>query len=457
MLFAALLLTACGGGGSSSGHPNSGFPGTPAGAQAGWLLGAVAHAPIPDASIRAHFDSTFLALVPPGRLNQTLQGVGEPRLLSITTSEADRLVFLVAISGGRRFQVTLEADSRGLIDGLLFSAPSAPSSGADVPALAPGWVAQPVTFAAAGMPIYGTYTHPRTASARVPGALLIQGSGDTDRNDNEPGFVVNTLAAVADWLSQDGVATLRYDKLASGETGAGPYAAHPDTIGIAPYEQEAAAALRFLADQSEVDPSRLAVVGHSEGGLYALLLATGLAGKAPRVHALVLLESQSLPILDHIRQQVTAQVTAQQRAGAISAAQARTFLGALSSAIAQVRTTGRLTGTVPGGLAATFNSGTALYLHQDSFDPAVIAASLAPQTPVLLTCSNDDFQVSCADVDHLAGGLARAHAIVDFVHLVGVDHVLKEDSSRTSADYTQPLPFSSQLRAALRAFASAHL
>jgi uncharacterized protein len=43
------------------------------------------------------------------------------------------------------------------------------------------------------------------------------------------------------------------------------------------------------------------------------------------------------------------------------------------------------------------------------------------------------------------------------VHLVGVDHVLKEDSSRTSANYTKPLPFSSRLRAALRAFVSASL
>jgi dienelactone hydrolase len=354
MLVAALLLAACGGGGGSSGHRSSGFPRTPAGLQASWLLGAVAHVPIPAAAIHAHYDTTFLALVPPSQLNNALQGVGEPRLLSIATNDADRLVFLVAIKGGRRFQVTLGVDARGLINGLLFSAPSVAPSGGDVPAPAAGWVAQAVTFAAGRMTIYGTYTHPRAAAARVPGALLIQGSGNTDRNDNEPGFVVNTLAAAANWLSQDGVATLRYDKLASGETGAGPYAAHPDSVGIAPYEQEAAAALRFLARQSQVDPSRLAVVGHSEGGLYALLLATGLAGTVPSVHALVLLESQRLTILDHIHQQITAQVTAQQRAGA-------------------------------------------------------------------------------------------------------VDHVLKEDTSRTSAFYTKPLPFSSQLRAALRAFVVAHL
>jgi len=71
--------------------------------------------------------------------------------------------------------------------------------------------------------------------------------------------------------------------------------------------------------------------------------------------------------------------------------------------------------------------------------------------------SNDDIQVTCPDVDHLARGLARAHATVDSVRLLGVDHVLKQDSSRTTAYYTKPLPFSSQLRAALRAFVSANL
>ena len=139
--------------GAAAAHRSAGFPRTPAGAQATWLLGAAAHVPIPNPAVRAHFDSTFLALAPPSQLNKALEGVGQPRLLSITTSEPDRLVFLVAISGGRRFQVTLAVDSRGLIDGLLFSAPSVPSSGGDVPALASGWVAQQVTFAAGGMTI----------------------------------------------------------------------------------------------------------------------------------------------------------------------------------------------------------------------------------------------------------------------------------------------------------------
>ena len=46
----------------------------------------------------------------------------------------------------------------------------------------------------------------------------------------------------------------------------GKYAAHPDQVGIGPYEQEAVA-LDFLAAQRQVDRARLAVFGHSEGGI----------------------------------------------------------------------------------------------------------------------------------------------------------------------------------------------
>ena len=115
-------------------------------------------------------------------------------------------------------------------------APTAPTASM-IPALAPGWVAQPVTFQAGGVTIHGTYTHPSSAPAgTVPAAVLIGGSGAvTDRNVNAPGQLDrNTLEAVASWLSADGVASLRYDKLGSGQTGWGRYAAHPELGRVAP-------------------------------------------------------------------------------------------------------------------------------------------------------------------------------------------------------------------------------
>jgi hypothetical protein len=122
------------------------------------------------------------------------------------------------------------------------------------------------------MKVDATFRHPVAESSPVPAVLLITGSGPTDRNGNsavEPG-PVDTIKTLAYWLSQDGAASLRYDKLGSGQTGLGPFAGNVDSIGIKVYEQESAVALTFVSRQPGVDDRRLAVFGHSEGTLFAL-------------------------------------------------------------------------------------------------------------------------------------------------------------------------------------------
>jgi hypothetical protein len=88
----------------------------------------------------------------------------------------------------------------------------------------------------------------------------------------------------------------------------------------------------------------------------------------------------------------------------------------------------------------------------DRFDPATLAAQLPRGTPILVSCSDADIQISCAQVAHLRQGLAAAHAGVDYVRQHGVDHVLKVDASYSGNDYALALPFSPQLKAALAAF-----
>ena len=72
---------------------------------------------------------------------------------------------------------------------------------------------------------------------------------DGPQREPDPVPHLDTLRTLATWLSADGVPSLRYDKLGSGQTGLGPYAANPATIGVEPFEQEAAAALEFLESQ----------------------------------------------------------------------------------------------------------------------------------------------------------------------------------------------------------------
>lgn len=325
---------------------------------------------------------------------------------------------------------------------------------------ATGWVDQEVSFQAGGMTLYGTFRHPTSHSAPVPAALIIAGSGPTDRNGNSalaPG-PIDTLQTLAGWLSTDGVASLRYDKLGTGDTGLGPYASNPNAIGLGVYEQEAAAALNFLAKQPGVDRDRLAVFGHSEGALFALLLATGAAGSTPPVHALGLLEPASLRSLDTLTNQIDARVAAQLQAGQITAAQAAQIRAVAANAIQSVRTTGTVQPNLPYGLSTALAPSSARFLSQeDRHDPAQLAAQLKPHLPVLVSCSDADTQITCAEVNHLASGLEQPPAATDFVHLNGVDHVLKEDPSMNVANYVKPLPFSSQLQQDVKSFARSHL
>ena len=454
-----LLLAGCGGSHRSSAGPGPAFPSTPAGVQAQWLLQALGRWPIPDAAIRAHFAPALLAKGSPAELNASLAQYKQLGLISVTSKQPNSVEFVVSIRGGQRFRVDLMVDAHGLIEGATTQevAPTASSPASVIPALAPGWVAQPVTFEAGGVTIHGTYTHPVSAAAgTLPAALLIGGYGSsTDRNDNAPGQMNrNTFVALANWLSAGGVASLRYDKLGSGQTGWGRYATDPGRAGLGTYEQEAVAALTFLAGQRQVDRARLAVFGHSEGGIYALLLASGLAGPAPKVRAVGLLEPVPLRFLDLIEQSMIASIQSQ-----YTAAQARSMEQTVTQMITSLRRNGTLPpGLQPGvGLAQIFQRPLLEAVQIDRYDPTAVAAKLPANTPVLLTCSNADGTIGCAQEDHLATGLRQAPARLDYVHLDGVDHFLKEDITGISADYNESLPFSAQLRAALKTFLASNL
>jgi uncharacterized protein len=458
-----LLLAGCGSSHPSSAPAGPAFPSTPAGAQAQWFFQAAGKPPIPAAAIRAHFDAALLGRLSPAAVNVVLAGAGQFGLVSAASTRPASVVFVMSIRGGQRFRVGLTVDAHGLISNITTQevVPAA-SPASMIPALAAGWVAQPVTFEAGGVTIHGTYTHPGNAAAgTVPAALLIAAYGSsTDRNDNAPGQMDrNTLEAVASWLSADGVASLRYDKLGSGQTGWGPYAAHPGRAGLRTYEQEAVAALDFLAAQPQVDRARLAVFGHSEGGVYALLLASGLAGPAPKIRAVVLLEPVPMRFLDLVEQSTIASLTREEVQGYVTAAQARSQQQALARMIATLRRTGTLPpGMSPGvGLAQVFQQPLGESVQIDRYDPAAVAAKLPAHTPVLLTCSNADGAIGCALIDHLAAGLTQDSARLDFVHLDGVDHFLKDDITQNTADYNESLPFSAQLRAALKTFLASNL
>jgi hypothetical protein len=119
-------------------------PDTPAGAQLGWLIAAMAHLPISDADVRAHFDAGYLAMVNPAVLNQWLQAVNEwlqaeagAKLVSIKVDQPSMVAAGVSGGAGPRARVGLTVGSRGLIGDLDISpaiAGPVPATWADVDA-----------------------------------------------------------------------------------------------------------------------------------------------------------------------------------------------------------------------------------------------------------------------------------------------------------------------------------
>ena len=133
-------------------------------------------------------------------------------------------------------------------------------------------VETPFQAPSSGFTLYGTLTVPRNATGPVPVALIIAGSGPTDRNANSPlGIRANTYAQLAWRLAEHGIATLRYDKrgIAQSRGDFDSAAVARATLG------EYAADARALADTLHRDRrfSKVVLIGHSEGSALAILAA----------------------------------------------------------------------------------------------------------------------------------------------------------------------------------------
>jgi uncharacterized protein len=104
---------------------------------------------------------------------------------------------------------------------------------------------------------------------RPPIALLIAGSGSTDHDGNGPQVKPATLKKLSDQLVARKIATLRYDKRGAG--GWKPEFGKPEDFRFKDYVDDAEALVNYLRSSGKF--SRLALVGHSEGGLVAILTA----------------------------------------------------------------------------------------------------------------------------------------------------------------------------------------
>lgn len=117
--------------------------------------------------------------------------------------------------------------------------------------------------------VYGTLTIPKVKGKEIPVALIIAGSGPTDRNGNNPFMKNNSLKMMSDSLINMGIATLRYDKQGIGESSA---ATKPEIeLTVEDFIADVKLWLQFLDNHKKL--GEITIIGHSEGSLFALAAA----------------------------------------------------------------------------------------------------------------------------------------------------------------------------------------
>lgn len=153
---------------------------------------------------------------------------------------------------------------RGLSEGAMRSEPVEYGAPPGAP-----YTAEAVRVPADGFTLAGTLTLPRDINRPVPAFVTITGSGLQDRDARIP-FVKGyaPFRQIADTLSRHGVAVLRLDDRGYGESGG-----DPSRATSADFADDIRAGLRYLRTRREIDGTRLGLIGHSEGGIIAPMIA----------------------------------------------------------------------------------------------------------------------------------------------------------------------------------------
>jgi alpha-beta hydrolase superfamily lysophospholipase len=249
---------------------------------------------------------------------------------------------------------------------------------------------------------------------KVPGIVLVAGSGPTDRDGNNPLAPerIDVLKRIAELLAAAGIATLRYDKRGIGGSTPRPRGTLEEQERFFAWDNfvaDVAAAHVELVKHDEIKSYATALLGHSEGGLLVLAAAPAITKNRP--HGMVLAATPGRKLRDIVRAQVTRG--------------APNLLEAVDRTMTAIEASGHVPADLPTELQALFPPYAGPFLQRLlSFDPA--QALLGLDLPCLLLQGAADRQVvPMEDVQPLIDALGKRGAPGEAVIISGVSHNLK--------------------------------
>lgn len=145
----------------------------------------------------------------------------------------------------------------------------------------------------ASIALAGTLTLPKNISD-FPVVILISGSGPQNRNEELLGH--KPFLVIADYLTKNGIGVLRYD-----DRGVGQSEGDFGTATSADFAKDVESAINYLKTRKDINPNKIGLIGHSEGGIIASIVAAetkdvnfmiSLAGPGISGYDIVLLQTE---------------------------------------------------------------------------------------------------------------------------------------------------------------------
>jgi dipeptidyl aminopeptidase/acylaminoacyl peptidase len=251
----------------------------------------------------------------------------------------------------------------------------------------------------AGITLAGTLTMPLARTGRVAAVITVTGSGGQDRDGNQPGMRdYQPFREIADTLSRRGVAVLRMDDRGMGGSELGPL-----TVTTADFADDIRAGISWLRSRPEIDPARIVIIGHSEGGIIAPMVAATdslLAG-------IVIMAGTASPGRAILKRQQEFAVDSM----------ARLTGPAREAALAQAqRATDSLASSMP------------WFRFFVEYDPTPTARKVIT-TPALILHGEQDYQVPVADGERLASVMREAgNGHVTVCTFARTNHLFTDDA-----------------------------
>lgn len=269
-----------------------------------------------------------------------------------------------------------------------------------------------------GFSLAGTLSKPFDVPAQpMPAIILVGGSGPTDRD--EITFNIPIFGQLSSVLADAGFAVIRYDKRGVGQSGG-----RLESAALADFAEDLRAVLKYVAGRKDINPKQIAVVGHSEGGMVALLAAA----KDKQIDALVLIATPGVRGSDLILAQQEHLLARSSMSDAEKQAKVE-----LQMKINDAAASGQGWQDVPADVRRQVD--TPWFQSFLTFDPAKLIPNV--RQPILIVQGELDTQVAPSNAERLAG-LARARknsAPTELVRLSGVNHLLVPAATGEADEY----------------------